>query len=50
MNFGEKVRELRKAQNISQTALADMLHVSRRTIRRSLSKRTSHRSLSRRDS
>ena len=32
MNFGEKVRELRKAQNISQTALADMLHVSRRTI------------------
>lgn len=32
MNFGKKIRDLRKAKNISQTALANMLHVSRRTI------------------
>ena len=32
MNFGEKVRDLRKAQNISQISLAKQLHVSRRTI------------------
>ena len=32
MNFGEKIRDLRKAQNISQTTLAKQLHVSRRTV------------------
>ncbi len=32
MNFGEKLRALRKAKNLSQTALANTLHVSRRTV------------------
>ena len=32
MHFGEKIRSLRKAQNMSQTALAKSLNVSRRTV------------------
>lgn len=32
MNFGEKLRTLRKAKNLSQTALAKLIHVSRRTV------------------
>ena len=32
MKFGEKLRTLRKDQNLSQTELAKRLHVSRRTI------------------
>ena len=32
MNFGEKLRALRKAKNLSQTALAKLIHVSRRTV------------------
>ncbi len=32
MNFGEKIRTLRKDQNLSQTELAKRLQVSRRTV------------------
>ena len=32
MHFGEKIRSLRKAQNMSQTTLAKSLNVSRRTV------------------
>ena len=33
MTFGEKVQNLRKAKNISQTQLADAIGVSLRTVR-----------------